>query len=125
MAKAITKQEHAMDVINRAVAIIKPRQPYLDWAINLPDAPTDLTLDDLRRDCTAILLPEADELAEAEVFIARIYTAIFEMELEAWSRDRRVWPATRTYHTFREWFDLEVHSTVLDAASGRITHEAY
>ncbi len=114
-----------MEVINRAVAIIKPRQPYLDWALSLPDAPTDLTLEELRSDCTAILLPEVDELADAEAFIAPIYAAIFEMELEAWARDRRVWPVTRTYHTFREWFEVEVHSTVLDAARGRITHAAY
>ncbi len=114
-----------MEVINRSVAIIKPRQPYLDWARSLPDAPADLTLDDLRRDCTAILLPEADELAEVEAFIARIYAAIFEMELEAWARDRQVWPATRTYHTFREWFEVEVHSTVLDGVAGRISREAY
>ena len=114
-----------MEVINRTVAIIKPRQPYLDWATSLPDAPTDLTLNDLRRDCTAILLPQADEPAEAEAFIARIYADLFEMELEAWSRDRRVWPVTRPYHTFREWFACEVHSTVLDSVGGRITREAY
>ncbi len=114
-----------MEVINRAVAIIKPRQPYLAWATSLPDAPTDLTLDGLRRDCTAILLPQVDDPAEAETFIARIYADLFEMELEAWARDRRVWPMTRTYHMFREWFEVEVHSTVLDATRGRITREAY
>ena len=54
MAKAMTDQEHSMDVINRAVAIIKPRQPYLDWAISIPGPGDDVTMDELRTDCTAI-----------------------------------------------------------------------
>ncbi len=32
----IWEKEHSMDVINRAVAVIKPRQPYLDWAKSIP-----------------------------------------------------------------------------------------
>jgi hypothetical protein len=116
---------YRMDVINRAVAIIKPKQPYLDWANSLPDTTDPVTLAALRRDCTALLIPEHDDPAEAEAFITDIYAAIFELELDAWHRDPAAWPAQRTYQAFQEWFDVDIHSLVLDAADDRMQKEAY
>ena len=114
-----------MDVINRAVAIIKPKQPYLEWATSLPDTTDHVTLDDLRTDCTAILIPECNDPAEAEAFVAERYADIFALELAAWHRNPRAWLAHRTYHTFLEWFEVETHSLVLDAGADRIKQEAY
>jgi hypothetical protein len=111
-------------MINRAVAIIKPRQPYLDWAKGLSDQVDDVTLDELRMDCTAILIPEFDDPAEAAAFIATIADDLFEKELDAWDRDPRTWPKNRDYHAFRDWFDVEIHSMVLDAINERMTREA-
>lgn len=112
-----------MDVINRAVAVIKPRQPYLDWASSLPGPADDVTLDELRTDCTAILIPDFDAPAEAEAFIAAMADDLFEMELDSWDRDPRTWPVNRSYATFREWFDVEIHSIVFDAFGVEITRE--
>ncbi len=114
-----------MDVINRAVAVIKPRQPYLDWASSLPGPADDITLDELRTDCTAILIPEFDNPAEAEAFIAAMADDLFEMELDSWDRDPRIWPEDRSYATFREWFDVEIHSIVLDASDDEILREEF
>lgn len=114
-----------MDVINRAVAIIKPRQPHLDWANSLPDQTDPVTLEELRTDCTAILIPGVDEPAEAAAFLADHDDQIFEMALDAWHRDPQAWPTNRTYATFREWFAIELHSLMLDAAPDRIRKEAY
>ena len=113
-----------MHMINRAIAIIKPRQPYLDWAKGLPDPADDVTLDEVRSDCTTILIPEFDDPAESEAFIATIADDLFEKELDAWDRDPRTWPKSRDYHTFRDWFDVEIHSMVLDAINERMTREA-
>jgi hypothetical protein len=33
-------------------------------------------------------------------------------------RDEPAWPTDRTYALFRQWFDLEVHSVVLDLVAG-------
>lgn len=112
-----------MVAINRAVAVIKPRQPYLDWAKRLPDPAENLTLDEVRMDCTAILLPEFDTPAEAEAFIAAMADDLFKMELDAWDRDPQNWPVNRTYDTFSEWFDVDIHSIVLDASDDDIIGE--
>ncbi|HSH82471.1 MAG TPA: hypothetical protein VLA19_28405 [Herpetosiphonaceae bacterium] len=114
-----------MDVINRAVAVIKPRQPYLDWAKSIPGPADDVTLDEVRTDCTAILIPDFDDPAEAEAFIATIAGDLFEMELDSWDRDPRTWPVNRSYAIFREWFDVEIHSIVLDASDDDLIREAY
>ncbi|MFN8473890.1 MAG: hypothetical protein U0822_16995 [Anaerolineae bacterium] len=38
MSSLTAREEgHGMYLINRAVVIIKPRQPFLDWANSLPD----------------------------------------------------------------------------------------
>ena len=114
-----------MDVINRAVAIIGPRQPYLDWATGISEPGDDVTLDELRTDCTAILIPDFDTPAESEAFIAGLAGELFEMELEAWDRDPATWPEDRSYKVFQEWFDVEIHSIVLDASDDNITREAF
>ncbi len=114
-----------MVAINRVVTVIKPRQPYLDWAKHLPDPAEDLTLDELRTDCTAILIPDFDTPAESEAFIAGLAVDLFEMELGAWDRDPETWPDDRGHEAFREWFDVEIHSIVLDASHEVIMREAF
>jgi len=114
-----------MDASNRALAVIKPRQPDLDWAKRLPDPADDLMLDALRTDCTAILIPDLDDRSEAEAYIATIASYLFEMELDSWDRDPETWPVNRSYDTFREWFDVEIHSIVLDACDDEISREAW
>jgi hypothetical protein len=42
------------------------------------------------------------------------FKAIFEEELNGWHRREREWPARRTYETFLAWFEVEVHSMVID-----------
>ena len=112
-----------MYLINRTIAIIKPKQPYLDWAISLPDPAENLTLEELREDCTAILIPEYGYPSELEANIKEIYSAVFETELDAWHRDTSQWPARRDYQTFQAWFDVEVHSMAFDFVEGEIVRE--
>lgn len=114
-----------MYLINRAVAIIKPRQAYIDWANSLPDTEDEITLEEVRTDCTAILLPEYDYVENAPVFIKKICSEIFEMELEEESLDRKHWPQNLDYNTFLEWFDIEIHSVVIDPLEDDIEKEPY
>jgi hypothetical protein len=114
-----------VDAINRAIAIIKPKQPYLDWANSLPDPAENLTLEELRSDCTALMIPEFPHKDEEEAFFKELYSAIFEMELDVWHGDDTLWPGKRDYETFRAWFDVEIHSTVIDVLEKGIMRERY
>ena len=106
-----------METINRHVAIVKPKQPYLDWANAVPGPPANATLEFLREDCTAWLLPDDDD---SEEFLRENFDKIFEHELWAWTQVEDQFPKGRTFEMFKGWFDVEVHSMVFDLAEGRI-----
>jgi hypothetical protein len=65
-----------MDMINRGVAIIKPKQPFLAWLGGLPQ-PMDSSLNELRKDCTAILIPDSlDDIKATGTFSACIRNSL-------------------------------------------------
>ena len=111
--------------INRQVAVIKPMVPYVNWINSLPEMDDQMDIEDLRTDCTAILLPHFDHDEVSLKFIKSKYTKIFELELDSWSADKSAWPKKRTYSVFLEWFDIEFHSEVLDFGKGEIEKEEY
>lgn len=47
-----------MYTINRSIAIIRPKQPFVDWVNELPDAEWKSSLSDFKNDCFALLIPE-------------------------------------------------------------------
>lgn len=101
-----------MPEINRSLLVVKPKQPYLDWVHTLIDE--RFTLDDVRDDSTAYLIPEVELIDERAVIIECCYDFIFEVELASWHPHQADWPEQRDLKTFLEWFDLEFHSLVLD-----------
>lgn len=106
-----------MDIVNRSVAVIKPKKPFLDWLNTAPDNEVELTLDNIRADCNVLLLPDFDEPEEAVTYIDDLYEQLFEMELAAWYEDTQLWPKQRSLKLFWEWFDVELHSTVIDTVA--------
>ena len=114
-----------MKSINRNVVIVKPREPFLAWLQRLPRPPENLTLDELRRDSLCLLISESDSQEEATALISKRYKKIFESELMAWHTVKRDWPKNRTLAMFREWFDLEFHSEVVDFVDMPIEKEDF
>ena len=105
-----------MYFVDRSVAIIKPRQPFLDWLTSVAgNDMVDLTLDNLRADCTALLVPEYDDPEEAVAWVDERAEQLFRQELASWHEDEAAWPADRSLMVFWQWFDVEFHSLVLDS----------
>lgn len=100
--------------IDRIVTIIKPKQAMFDWLLKQPEIEQDLTLEELRKDCTALLIPICEDEEQATQFIASIFENIFANELATWNPDESSWPEHRTFEMFLEWFELEFHSLVFD-----------
>ena len=111
--------------VNRSIAIIKPKKPFLKWLTGVPDGYPELTLKEIQSDCVSILLPEYDHEEEVTGYIEVMHRDLFEMELDAWCRDRSTWPKSRNLGTFRQWFDVEIHSVVLDILGEDIEKEIY
>lgn len=100
--------------VNRSVLVVRPRQPYLDWVHALDEGGKKFTLEDLRQDCTSILVPQMEDEDHKDEILENIYLEVFEHELWSWMRDPAVWPSKRDLATFKAWFDLEFSSVTLD-----------
>ncbi|MBI3656096.1 MAG: hypothetical protein HY232_06710 [Acidobacteria bacterium] len=111
--------------INRSLAILKPKPPLLEWLRTLTDGNVPGTLAELQQDCTAILIPAFDSNEEGQSFVETLYEPLFEMELAEWDRRVDLWPPQRTLALFREWFEVEIHSIVVDVLDAAIEKEDY
>jgi hypothetical protein len=111
--------------INRNVVVIKPKAPLLDWVNSLPDNIDDVNKEDVNQDCTTYLIPETYGRDDAVKYIEDIYREIFQIELISWRRDKSSWPKRRTLKMFNDWFELEVHSMVIDTVDEFIAKEDY
>jgi hypothetical protein len=114
-----------MRAINRCVAIVKAKQPFLEWAKRLPDPMAGITLAALNDDSHAYLLPEYEMVDDQVQILAEFYDEIFVQELAGWHTDERAFPKKRTLAMFQEWFEVEFHSMVLDMIDDEgIEHES-
>ena len=91
-----------MDLINRAVGLVRIKQPCLDW-INSTGGPEKLTLKAVNRERHAYLLSEYDTANELELIIQDLYKEIFEVELAGFCTDQSQWPKI-SYQKFLDWF---------------------
>jgi hypothetical protein len=103
-----------MQIINRNLIIVRPKQPYVDWINAPPDQDPPVSLAYIQRDCHTYLIPEMVNEDEALEFVQALKREIFEIELNSWCRDPNIWPKNRTPAMFDEWFELEFHSMIFD-----------
>jgi hypothetical protein len=105
-----------MKMINRAVLVVRPREPYLDWAASLDDdAPTAV---ESLQDCVSVyLVPEDPTGREETPPLEDFFTEIFERELEEWCTDESAWPERRDLETFELWFDVTGESIAASRGS--------
>lgn len=104
-----------MYFVDRSIVVLKPTQHFLDWlnTTNGDDLP-DLTLNQIRSNCTTFLIPQFDEPEQAVAYISERYQSIFDAELSAWLGDDGDLPPNRDFALFMTFFELEIHDTVLD-----------
>ncbi len=113
-----------MPPINRSVAIIRPKQPFVDWSNQLPDFGSKISLDTFREDCLAILIPEYGTKA-GKRYVEQMWEEIFEDQLWGWCTEESWWPKDRTKKLFRQWFEIEIHSMVVDSMDKNIEKEEW
>tara|TARA_B100000315_G_C14222526_1_gene427147 strand:- start:187 stop:525 length:339 start_codon:yes stop_codon:yes gene_type:complete len=103
-----------MNDTDYCVAIIKPKQPFLDWINRLSGPPKEMKLEDIREDCTTLLIPEFGGNDKALKYVLSKFEELFIQQLEGWDNEDEFWPTNRTKKMFLEWFDVEIHSMVFD-----------
>ena len=103
---------------------MKYKEPAVKW-INEADPVDDdpgITIQNVNCENTIYLVTNEDCDGEVAVerWIRRNYKALFESELEGWYTDPELWPKARTYKKFKEWFEVEYHSVLIDTVGGEI-----
>lgn len=113
-----------MQFLNRSVAIIKPKQPFVDW-VNSTDPGSDfkMTLELIRSNPICLLIPEFDDPDEGQNYIKKHYNDIWHWALYGYWTDEKDYPKRRQFSNFKDWFDVELGSEVIDYVNGKITKE--
>jgi len=107
-------------MLNRGVVIVRPKQPYLDWAAGLDDSGI---VPDPNDEQTVYLIPRYEDEEAAWEILAKMHPAIFENELYGWHTDEAAWPRGRDFAMFKDWFEIELHSVVEDLCDVEIVDE--
>ena len=103
-----------MSEINRSLIILRQKQPFLDWTRTLDDHGIDFTLEELSQDAIAYLVPEIWDDSEQEALLESYYDILFDEQLNGWCMDEADWPKERDLKMFLDWFEVEIHSLVID-----------
>lgn len=96
-----------MKIIDRGFITVRPKQAFVDWA-NQQDDEFQI---DLNAEPSVYLVEE--NFFEEDPLIEKNYKAIFECELAAVSDNESGFPEIKM-GVFKEWFSVEVGSTVID-----------
>jgi hypothetical protein len=116
---SITDSDQASaPMINRSVLIVRPRQPFLDWAAGLNGSDR---VPDVHGEQTIYLIPLYATEEHAWEIVKYVYPEVFENELWAWHTNESAWPQRRSLATFKKWFSVEFHSVVVDLGDDEIT----
>ena len=118
--------------LNRAIIVLRYKQPYIDWVKTAGTNPIEITLEDANDDSEAFLVPNYDCLVDpidgtddAVKWVEKRWRMFFEHILGAWIFDETTWPQNRTLKMFREWFDVEYKSLVWDMGNEPLAIDAW
>jgi hypothetical protein len=114
-----------MRLLNRTAVTITGAQPFVDW---MRDTDADfnkgaITVPRARPYGSAFLLPEFELEEDLLEWVEENAAWLFEFQLAAWTENESSWPPARDLRTFREWFRIDIHSVVVDAADDDIEGE--
>ena len=117
-----------MRLINRTAVTVVGAEPYLAWtrardAAFAPAKELTVAVPRAKPFGSAYLLPEGIEEEDLLEWVEDNFATIFDSQLSAWTEDESAWPTPRSLKMFREWFRVDLHSTVVDIADDDIEGE--
>jgi hypothetical protein len=117
-----------MRLINRTAVSVVGAGPYLEWtrardAAFAPAKELSVAVPRAKPFGSVYLLPEGIEEEDLLEWVEDNFAAIFESQLAAWTEDESAWPGARDLRTFRQWFRVDLHGTVVDIGEEEIEGE--
>ena len=101
--------------INRNALIVKPSRALIDWVNQLyPEDPIDFDNMDQHDSADVYLIPEFDDVEDAQGWLRQNYQPILESVLEEHVLDDEEWPQPLDFSLFERFCDYSVQSVVID-----------
>lgn len=101
------QDDYEENYIDRCAIIIKPLQPFLDWASNL--YPNEI--EDIGETRTYLISEDIDDV---KAWVKKKFDKIFEFELASLHFNKKGWPQKRNYKMFQEWFQVDISTMIYD-----------
>lgn len=109
--------------LNRTVAVLVPKQPFMDWLNHVDQEDHSLTIEELRNDNEVFLIPQLSDHIKSVKWIESRWSYLFEHMLMGWVSDETIWPQERTLAMFKDWFDIETHTMAWDLSDDPLAVE--
>ena len=108
-----------MDFINRSAIVLRPKQPFLEWA-KQDDAEglAQPVFDALNREPGVYLVPDWQDPDERRRVLEVFWPVLFDAMLNGWVTDQGLWRENRTLEMFHEWFEVQTFDSVEDLYRG-------
>ncbi len=116
----IFQKEVIMYFVDRTAVVLKPTEAFLSWLKSTDADMPDLTLSQIRSNCTVYLVPDTEEPEEVIAFFNERFQNIFETEIAGWEIEKHLWPEDMNLELFWKFFEVEVHDIVLDMVDAEI-----
>ena len=114
-----------MKRVKRTAVIVIPKKPYINWANSVDDSNVKLGDNPTTEHTIYSVEDITDYVVDTVEIIKPHFEFIFMEELNSWHRLESDWPSNRDLETFLEWFEIQIHSLVLDLPRGKLKTERY
>jgi hypothetical protein len=106
-----------MRTIDRSIAIIRPKKPYIAWANSCgyeDRAYSPEYFDDFYS--MAFLIPYFDSITanKSKQHVVSKWEELFTGALSGWNKDKESWPKDLSAEMFKKWFKIEFLRTVVE-----------
>lgn len=110
--------------INRFALIVTPSAALLKWAISeQPSLAEEVDPEDSADLATVFLLPDFDDIEEAEDWVEQHYVTVLENLLEEWIADENLWPPRLEFSHFEKYAEYTLSNMVIDTLDASYDEE--
>lgn len=110
--------------INRYALTVTPNEALLRWALREdPSLRDDVDFDDTTDLMTVYLLPDFDDMDDAEEWLEDNFHPILENVLAEWITDDQNWPDSLAFNHFEKYCDYTITNMVVDTQDASYDEE--
>ncbi len=97
--------------------ILKPRERFYAWVADIAsslNSSQSVDIHNIALGSTVLMIPHGHSSTAFTLYLMEHLNAILTHEFLRWTPDKALWPLRFDYDLLMQYFDLEIHTTVLD-----------